>query len=261
MNAVAQRERADFYMDRTRNARFSYFQYAVAFREVQMWYFDKYKKDTNGVRDNLYTLIQYANPAITLISQSLSQNLAINHINYPTNYHFFSSLINYVDGALVETKPTDYNQLNNLLLDSFRKPDNKRVYVLEDSTGWRILRGYGGALTNELVYLISPSDWSIGTESDLIDEGAGVLTVGVSYTATSDVVESGIKYQAGQQFIAGSTTLTSGQVLPTSVLVDSNLPDTVAEEVARISAYLLQGSVSDLQKAGFIQGVVQSDGK
>lgn len=227
-----------------------------------MWYFDKYKKDEIGIRDNLYTLIKYSNPAITLISQSLSDDLTINHINYPSDYHYFSSLVNKIDGSYVETKTNlTYNQLSDILIDVFRKPDNARVYVLEDSTGWRIYRGYGGVLTNELAYLISPSEWSIGTESDLIDEGVGVLTAGVNYTATSEVVESGINYQAGQQFNAGSTTLTSGQVIPTSVLVNSNLPDTVHEELSRISAYMLQGSVSDLQKAGFIMGIAESDGR
>lgn len=262
MNAWEQRERADFYMDRSRNARFSFLQYAMAFREVQMWYFDKYKKDEIGVRDNLYTLLKYVNPTITTIgAPSLSQNLTINHINYPSDYHFFSSLLNYVDGALIETKPTNYNQLSNLLLDTFRKPDNKRCYYLEDSTGWRILRGYGGAYTNELVYLISPSEWSIGTETDLIDEGTGVLTAGLSYVATAESVVSGFNYQAGQQFIALSNNLTSGQVIPSSVLVDSNLPDTVHEELARIVASRMQGSVKDAFGASFSAQVADSDGK
>lgn len=262
MNAIAQKERADFYMDRSRNARFTFFQYAMAFREVQMWYFDKYKKDEIGIRDNLYTLIKYANPTITTISQSLPDDLTINHINYPSDYHYFSSLVNKIDGSYVETKTNlTYNQLSDILIDVFRKPDNARVYVLEDSTGWRIYRGYGGALTNELAYLISPSEWSIGTESDLIDEGAGVLTAGVNYTATSEVVESGINYQAGQQFNAGSTTLTSGQVIPTSVLVDSNLPDVVHEEIARYVASRMQGSVKDAFGANFAGQVAESDGK
>lgn len=251
-NAWSNRESVDLYMDRSRNARFSLYQYAKAFRQVQQWVFDAFKKDENGVRNYLYTLIKYANPSITTISQSLSQNLTINHINYPADYRFFSSLLNYVDGVLIETKPTNYNQLSNLLLDSFRKPDNKRCYYLEDSLGWRILRGYGGALTNELTYLIDPSEWSIGTETDLIDAGTGVLTAGVSYTATSEVVESGVNYQPSQQFLAGSTTLTSGQVIPTSVLVNSNLPDEVQEKLCQLVAQVLQGSVSAFDKANFV---------
>jgi len=261
-NAWNQRERTDFYIDRTRNARFSFYQYVVAYRQVQMWYFDQHKKNEMGVRDNLYTLIKYINPTITTISQSLSDNLTINHIDYPSDYHYFSSLVNRIDGSFVETKTNlTYNQLSDILIDPFRKPDNERVYLLEDSTGWRIYRGYGGSLTNELAYLISPSELSIGTESDLIDEGTGVLTAGVNYTATSEVVESGINYQAGDQFNAGSTTLTSGQVIPSSVLVDSNLPATVFEEVAARVAYFLLGSVKDAFSANFTATLIAQEGK
>lgn len=261
LNAWAQRERADFYIDRTQNARFSFNQYNVAFRQVQMWYFDQNKKDENGVRNNLYTLLKYSNPTITVISQSLAQDLTRNHINYPADYHFFSSIVNYVDGNIIETKPTNYNQLSNLLQDSFRKPDNKRCYILEDETGWRILRGYGGVLSNELTYLMSPSEWSIGTETDLIDEGTGVLTIGVNYTATAQSTESGINYQPGDQFNAVSANLTVGQVIPTSVLVDSNLPTTVFEEIAyRVSA-LLAGSVKDAFALNFTSQLIASEGK
>lgn len=261
MNAWEQKERTDFHLDRSRNARFSFFQYAMAYRQVQMWYFDQNKKDEKLVRDNLYTLLKSVTPTTTLISQSLANNLTVNHVNYPSDYHFFSVLLNYIGGNLIESRPTNYNQINNLLLDSFRKPDNERCYVLEDSTGWRIYRGYGGAYSCELTYLISPSDWSIGTESDLIDEGIGVLTIGVNYTATSEVVESGIKYQPGQQFNAASATLTSGQVIPTSVLVDSNLPDTVAEEIATRVALFLSGSVKDAFSVQFTSQITASEGK
>lgn len=261
-NSWAQRERTDFYIDRSRNARFTFYQYAVAYRQVQMWYFDQNKKDEIGIRDNLYSLIKYVNPTITLISQSLSDNLTINHINYPSDYHYFSSLINRIDGNFIETKTNlTYNQLSDILIDPFRKPDNERVYTLEDSTGWRIYRGYGGALTNELAYLITPSEWSIGTESDLIDEGIGVLTIGVNYTSTSEVVESGIKYQAGDQFNAGSADLTSGQVISSSVLVDSNLPPTVFEEVAARVAYFLLGSVKDAFATNFTATLIAQEGK
>lgn len=260
-NAWANRESVDLYLDRSRNARFSFFQYAKAFREVQNWYFDQNRKDENLVRDNLYTLIQYSNPTITLISQNLAQDLTINHINYPADYHYLLTLVNYIGGTLIETKPLNHNQLSNTLKDSFRKPSNERCYVLEDSTGWRILRGYGGAYTNELTYLVAPSEWSIGTETDLIDEGSGVLTIGVNYTATAETVESGVNYQAGQQFNAVSANLTSGQVIPTSVLVDSNFPDGVQEDLCRRVALFLSGSVKDAFAVQFTSQIAASEGK
>jgi hypothetical protein len=261
-NAWVNREKIDSYLDRSRNARFSFYQYAVAFRKVQNWYFDQFCPDEKKVRDDLYTLIKYANPAITTIgTPSLTDDLTINHINYPVDYHYFSTLLNYIDGSLIETKPTNYNQLSNLLNDVMRKPSNERCYVLEDSTGWRIFRGYGGAYTNELVYLIAPSEWSIGTETDLIDAGATVLTLGVNYTSTAESESAGIKYEPGEQFSATSTALTTGQVIPTSVMVDSNFPDSTQDELCRRCALLLQGSVKDAFGVNFTSQVGPTDQK
>ena len=260
-NSWINREHVDLYIDRSRNARFSFYQYAVAFREVQNWYFDQNCMDEKKVRDNLYTLLKYSNPTVTTISQSLADDLTINHIDYPVDYYFFSSILNYIEGSLIETKPTNYNQLSNLLRDSFRKPSNERCYVLEDSTGWRILRGYGSTYTNELIYLIKPSDWSIGTESDLINSGASVLTLGVNYTATAPSVSAGIKYEPGQQFSASTTTLTSGQVIPSSVLVDSNFPEDVQSELCQRVAMFLMGSVKDAFATNFTAQLLSADPK
>lgn len=261
-NAWVNREHVDLYLDRSRNARFSFYQYAVAFREVQNWYFDQNCADEKKVKADMYTLIKYANPTITTIgTPSLTDDLTINHINYPADFHYFSSLLNYIGGKLIDTKPTTYNQLTNILRDPFRKPSNERCYVIEDNTGWRILRGYGGAYTNELVYLIAPSDWSIGDESDLINEGASVLTLGVNYTATAPSVSAGIKYEPGEQFSATSTALTSGQVIPSSVLVDSNFPDGTQSEICRRVALFLQGSVKDAFGVNFTAQISDSDTK
>lgn len=259
MNSWLNKEHIDMYMDRTRNARFSFYEYAIAFREVQNWFFDKNCTDEKKIRDNLYTLLMSANPTITTISQLLADDLTVNHINYPADYHYFSTLLNYIGGKIIDVKPLNYAQINNVLQDAFRKPSNERCYYLEDSTGWKIYRGYGGAYTNELVYLIAPSEWSIGTESDLINAGATVLSLGVNYTATTDSVSAGIKYEPGEQFSATSIALTSGQVIPTSVLVDSNFPDSIQNELCRLTAALLQGSVKDAFGANFAGQIAQTD--
>lgn len=261
MNSWQNRERVDLYLDRSRNARFSFFQYAEAFRAVQNWYFDQNCMDEKKVKNDLYTLIKYTNPAITLISQNLADDLTINHINYPADYHYFSSLLNYIGGTLIDTKPTNYNQISNILKDPFRKPSNERCYYLEDNTGWRVLRGYGGVYTNELIYLIAPSNWSIGTEDDLIDEGASVLSLGVNYTATAPSEIAGIRYEPGEQFSATSIALTSGQVIPSSVLVDSNFPDSTQDQICRLVAMFLQGGVKDAFGANFTAQLSQADPK
>ncbi len=261
-NAWVNREHVDLYLDRTRNARFSFHEYAVAFREVQNWFFDKNCADDKKVKDNLYTLLSTATPTITTIgTPSLVDDLTVNHINYPSDFHYFSTLLNYIGGRIIDTKPLSYANISNILQDAFRKPSNERCYYLEDSTGWKIYRGYGGAYTNSLTYLVAPSEWSIGTESDLIDAGLTVLSLGINYTATEDSVSAGINYQAGEQFNATSTTLTSGQVLPSSVLVDSNFPDSAQPEICRLVAMVIQGSVKEAFGANFAGQIAQTDTK
>lgn len=260
-NAWKNREQIDLYIDRSRNGRFSLFQYAEAFRTVQNWYFDQFCSDERKVKNDMYTLILRATPTITTISSSSTNDLTINHINYPTDYYYFLNLINYIGGSPIESKPTNHNQINNLLIDSFRKPSNERCYILEDATGWRIYRGFGGSYTNELTYLIAPSEWSIGTESDIISAGTGVLTTSTNYTATTDVVYNGVKYEAGEQFNSTITTLTSGKVIPTSVLVDSNFPDSTQNELCRRTALLLSGSVKDAFGVQFTAQVGAEDQK
>lgn len=257
-NSWVNKEHIDMYMDRTRNARFSFYEYAIAFREVQSWFLDKKCMDEKSVRNDLYTLVKTVTPTTTLISQSQADDLTVNHVDYPADYYYFSNLLHYIGGSLIESKPTNYNQLNNILLDPFRKPSNEKCYVLEDATGWKVYRGYGGAYTNSLTYLISPSEWSIGTESDLINPGL-TLTPGVNYTATADSVVGGTKYEPGEQFTPFIATLTSGQVIPTSVLVDSNFPDSVQNEICRITAAFLQGSVKDAFGANFSGQIAQTD--
>jgi len=247
-NAWKNREKIDYYLDRSRNARFSFWQYAVAMRDTQMLFFDKYKSNEQAIRENLYTLLSPVTIVPTVVTAA--STYTINHINYPSDFRYFFSCFNYVDGALATTTSTNYNMFNNVLLDSFRAPTNSKMYQLEDATGILLSRGVGGTLTSSLTYLIAPSEWSIGSELNLISAGTGVLTLGTNYTATSEVVQNSIIYQAGDQFVcAGTTTLTSGQVLPTSVLVNSNFPESVQDELCRLCAEYMSATTKDFPQS------------
>jgi hypothetical protein len=84
----------------------------------------------------------------------------------------------------------------------------------------------------------------------------------VSYTATAESVQNGVKYQPGQQFLAAVTqTLTSGQVLPTSVLVNSTLPSTVQENICRLVASYLQNSVVAFDRGTFAEKAFNQAGE
>lgn len=259
MNSIALKERIDFYLDRSRTSRFTFNTYNLAVREAQMQYFDAFKDDAVGVRENLYTLKVDVTPTMTVLQTT--SNYIVNHINYPADYHYFQVMNIFVDGVLAEVSPTDDDQLNRQLQNTFTAPTNKYISQREDATGWKIYRGTTGTPTCEFTYLKSPSDFYIGNESDLIDEGTGVLNFFTSYTAVEESVYNGITYNPADRFTTNGVTtdLTSGQVILTSVLVDSNLPETVHEDLAKKVADLMSGSIADYNKAGFVNNEINKN--
>lgn len=258
MNAIALKERIFFYLDRSRTSRFPLNTINLAVREAQMQYFDFFRDDPSGVRDNLYTLKTDTTPTMT-VSQTTA-NYIVNHINYPSDYHYFQVMNIFIDGVLAEVAPTDDDQLNRQLQNTFTAPTNKYIFQREDATGWKIYRGTTGTPTCEFTYLKAPSDFYIGNESDLIDEGTGVLTAFTSYTAVEESIYNGVTYNPADVFTTNATIdLTSGQVILTSVLVDSNLPETVHEDLAKKVADLMSGSISDYNKSKFVNNEINKN--
>jgi len=257
MNAIQQKERVDFYMDRSRSARFKFNQYNIAFREVMMAFFDENRKDEMGIRDNLYTLLTNVSPTIT--TPTVTSTYTISHFNYPADYHFFNNLQVYVDGELARVLPIKGDEINPVLLDSFKAPSNTKVYQKEDSTGYSLYRGVGGTCTASFTYLKAPSNFYIGNESDLVAEGAS-LALSTGYTAVEESVVSGVTYNPGDQFTSSPipSTLTSGSLILTSVLVDCNLPDTVHEDIAKMVAEYMSGSVENFNKSAFSEKLTKS---
>lgn len=253
MNAIELKERIDFYLDRSRTSRFTFNTYNLAVREAQMQYFDFYKNDVVGVRECLYTLKTDITPAMPVIQTTA--NYIVNHIDYPSDYHYFQVMNIFVDGVLAQVTPTDDDQLNRQLQNTFTAPTNKYIFQREDATGWKIYRGTTGTPTCEMTYLKSPSDFYIGNESDLISEGTGVLALLTSYTAVEQSIYNGISYNPADVFTTNGvlSDLASGQVILTSILVPSNLPETVHEDLAKKVASLMSGSIADFNKSVFVE--------
>ena len=255
MNIISQKERVDFYMDRSRAPRFSLLQYNMAFREVVMAFFDEHRKDEIGIRDNLYTLLTTATPTVT--TTTTTSTYTISHFNYPSNYHFFNNLQVYVDGELARVLPIKGDEINPVLLDSFKRPSNTKIYQKEDATGYSLYRGVGGTCTASFEYLKAPAEPYLGNDSDYIQTG-GTLVFGTSYTVFDPSVVAGVTYNPGDVFTASVTTLTSGKVIPTSILVDCDLPDTVHEDIAKMVAEYMSGSVENFNKAAFSEKLTKS---
>lgn len=255
MNIIAQKERVDFYMDRSRAPRFSLNQYNVAFREVVMTFVDDNKKDEIGVRDKLYTLLTTVAPTVTV--SSTTATYTVNHFNYPSDYEFFNNLQVFVDGTLARVLPIKGDEINSVLLDSFKFPSNTKIYQKEDATGYLLYRGVSGTCTASFTYLKSPAQPYLGNDSDYITDG-GALTLAANYTAFEESVVAGVTYNPGDSFAAAAVTLTSGKVILSSILVDCDLPEPIHEDIAKMVAEYMSGSVENFNKAAFSEKLTKS---
>ena len=93
----------------------------------------------------------------------------------------------------------------------------------------------------------------MGVESQYINAGTGVLTNATSYIATEESVHNGVTYQIGTQFTSVNTNLTSGQVIKASNTTTIELPEKCHDQIAKMAAEILLGTVSAFDNADFTE--------
>jgi hypothetical protein len=254
MNAIQFQLEIDLYIDRARNARYYRYQYDTAVNDAIRLFIEQRagdKKQENPVlnykseqqvADELYTLYKTQTAAPTA-------DIAL----YPADYYFLTSAYATIGGVRSYCRPVVENQLGPLLKDSFRKPTDIMPYYFQELTGFKIYHGTGTITSAELNYLKTPATFTIGTEAQLINAGAAVVTIGQSYIATEISVQNGVTYNPGTQFTAAvTTTLASGQVILASNTTTSDLPDKTHKELAKISAEILLGTVGSLTQSNYV---------
>lgn len=255
MNAIAVYSRVEFYCDVTRNARFQRYEIDIAVNDAIAVYVDQIvdnmPSDENRtisfqseqvISDKLYTLQKKQTAAPTA-------DVAL----YPTDYFMLTSLFPTIAGATPYARPTTQNKLGPLRDDSFRAPSDEMPYYLQETTGFKIFHGTGTVTSVELNYLKLPATFTIGTDSQLINAGVGVLTNATSYIATEVSVHNGITYNVGTQFTSANTTLTSGQVILAANTTTIELPEKTHEEIAKMASQTLLGVTADFSKSQYVQ--------
>lgn len=266
MNAIQLSYAIDFYTNLTHTTRFYNIEKNKAVNDAIMKKIDSITDTDNpstvsGIdriqkfRDELFTLIKTSTTAATTVGL-YNQYISIDHINNPTDYRTFMALTVTIDGNTTYARDNmNYNTRGPQLECSFRKPNNKKPFFLEDATGILVYRGISGTITSpKLDYIKTPNEFSMGVESQYINAGLGVLTIGVSYIAIEESVQNAVTYQPGTQFIAAvSTALTSGQVILTSNTVACELPDKSHNEIAKLAASILLGVVSSFDNSAFVE--------
>jgi hypothetical protein len=266
MNAIEVYNSVQLYVDRSKGARYYFQEINKAVNDAMKMHIDDITDTANQnklsgldrfqvYRDELYTLMK-SNTFIPTVVGLYNTDVLVNHINFPADYRAFAALSVTIDGNTTYGRETTYNERGPLLECSFRKPTNSKIYFLEDSTGLKVYRGITGtASTSSLDYVKQPVEFNMGNELNLIDAGVGVLTINTSYTAFEDSEYNGIVYPSGTVFSTNGvlTTLTSGQVILTSLLVTIELPAKTHPDIAKRAASILAGVVEDFQSSAFAE--------
>lgn len=242
MNPIQLKQRIDFYNDLTRNARFTFTEYAIAVNDVVREFIlenlgDKENRNPKNfqwidrINDQLYNLIKTSAPALVAGAAITNKyyTTKVSTLAFPNDYSDFVGLNLIINGLTVYGRPTSFNKLQPMLRDSFRHPTDDSIFYNWNATGLTIYYN-GTASSASLVYIKDPVNYSIGQEANLIDSPM-LLSAG-SYYATAPSVYNGVSYQIGD-VITGGFTLSSGQVIPVSVTSPVDLADQVHEEIAK----------------------------
>jgi hypothetical protein len=258
MNIIQMMERIDFYNDRYKSARFADSNYMDAINaSVNSLFKDKTDNKKLFRRYSFQSNEQVRRELYTLIKTSTIVPTANKNVVYPVDFYYFGNMYTTVDGNVVYCKPTNLNEIGPLQVDPFRKPSSKKTYYIENKVGLDVYFGTGTFTSASLTYLKTPDLVSIGTESDK-KYPASTLTSGVQYIVYEDCVFNAVTYYTGSIFTASVTAaLTSGIVIPNSVIVNCDLPENVHDEVCKMASEIMNGTIEDYNKSTFLQKEIE----
>lgn len=174
---------------------------------------------------------------VTLVVKSAPIAPVNNYIARPANYkHLILNRVT-IDGTQHWARPITHSILAGNENNPFKSPKvPKRIFYTQDNTGIELHYGTGSFTSAVITYLKLPDIVTVGFPRDEINAGPSVLTAGLSYSVIEDSVHNGQTYYPGESFVAANTVLTSGQVVLTSVLVNSNMPVELHKEICEVAA-------------------------
>ena len=250
MNIILQKERVDSFIDRTKSPRFYDRQYINSLNSaITQTFKDRSENEKKPESYQFESNEQVMRELYSLIVGPVNIAPVGDTVPYPADYRFLGQLTTTVDGQTTYARPITSKQRGAMLKDPFRKPKPSKTYYEELATAFLVFHN-GTSFTNaSFTYLKYPATVSLGQESDKIFGGGNVIPF-TQYIVYDDCVYNGTSYAAGAVFTSGATTpLTSGTVIPTSVIVDCDMPDNIQDEICKIAADLMMLSVEEYNKS------------
>jgi hypothetical protein len=262
MNVVQMHNRTYFFLDSIKSPRFPSRQVDEAINSaINKIITDRYLaikrnpgyafQSNQRLRDELYTLVQKS-------AEIAAAGGIIPIANFPVNYKFLLNCKIKVSGSWYFTIPMTYDEMSMIERDPFQRPTIRypeRCYRIESAVGLEFEFGDSGALEKAILYYIKkPATVAIGTESN-----PGTLSAG-TYIALTDIVWDNIpptdpvSSQSGTVITPGASwTLSSGIVV--SGHTNSDVPETLHDEVCSTAAQILSGVVENFDRERSIQSL------
>lgn len=247
MNAIQQRIEIDKLNDRVKSPRFNDDQYYSAINQaIDMILNDRIDNIKNPKKYSLQSVQRIREELYTLVKNSTTLPIA-NVLTFPTDYRYYLYLECTINGVLDYFKPTTYNEIGPLKKNPFRKPDNEdNRYFNDVSTGLKLVYGNGALTTSSFDYLKTPNVVSIGYENNKVT--TGTLTSGTTYYVYEEGVYAGTTYYEGQTVVGTGVALTSGIYIPSTVVVNCDMPEHLQKEINRMASAIMQGTIEDYMK-------------
>lgn len=250
LNIIQMKERIDFYNDRSKSPRFLDSNYVDAINAAITQIFKDRTENEKKKRGYQFddSIEQVMRELFSLVVGPVNIVPVGDIVPYPADYRFFGRLFTTVDGQSTYARPIPFKMEGPLLIDSFRKPKPGKTYYQELDSGFKVLHNGTSFTAASLVYLKYPATVSMGQPSDKIT-GPGNVATNTQYIVYDDCVYNGTPYAAGQIFTSSlATTLSSGVVIPTSVIVNCDMPDNIQDEICTLAAENMSVSVEDYNK-------------
>jgi len=260
MNIIEMRDAIDSFLDRTKSARFTD---AVYCQHMNNAITDDFRDRTSNIKQarmyDFQSTEQVMRDLYTLVVDNAPLVPSGNNLPYPADYRYFGRLLVTVDGYTTYPLPCEYRQEGPLLKDAFRKPSKTKFYYVETDTAFRILHGGTTLQAGSFSYMKYPAIVTMGQESDKVND-TGVLQTNTQYIVYEDCVYNGTSYPSGAIFTTGLvTTLTDGIVIPTSVIVNCDMPVNIQADIVKKAAETMELSISEFNKSQLLQQQSEQD--
>lgn len=253
MNTPQLADRIYYHLDRQRSNRYKRFTLVDALNVAT----DRFIKDRY---DNIKLSLPYSFERVervrqelaTLVSGPLAIVPANNDIAVPSNFQYEVLMYAVINGARRLSHTLTYAE-SDVTENAFMEPSNEYPIHRRTATGYNFQLGNGAFSSAELWFI--KQQQILVFEDAQISAGAAVLSIGnLYYVNNLTVVHNFITYSDGQTFLAVNATLAGPGTV--SRYVDTDMPVTSHEEIAKMAADSLAGVSENYRKAQLLAGKV-----